>query len=637
MLPDTLASFKPTEVAAVLKTHLDSRKEEAFTIPDAILVDTLRRTSASDIITIADYMSYPAGSPVNIYLYKLWLEIWIGRSEEVYAIWYNIALQYGAYGDATNQIIAYKNALATKPNLYQAALNLGLVYEAQGDSEKALSLWSMTLQSDEARVALLNNCGRVLEGLRYFGEAEREFTTSLLTNPKQIDVLHHWVGVRTKMCAWPIYKATMPGVTYSSMVAATRALTMLALFDDVAIQDQGNASWIAEKMTAAPARLSPFEGYDHAKLRIGYMSSDFCMHPISYLVAELFELHDRNGFEIYGYCSTKEDGSAVRRRILEAFDNYIDIRSLSDEQVARRIRDDEIDVIIDLNGLTLGTRIEALRWKPAPVQMTYLGYNGPIPLPELDYIIADSFVIPPARAASHRPIPLNMPKCFQVNDSKLPISRTHTREDANLPRDAFVFCSFSNTYKLTSEMFDAWMAILHRSTNSVLWLYVDNDYARENLETRAMRAGIAEGRLVFAGRVEASEYRGRLALADLFLDTYPYNAGTTASDALRVGLPLITLCGQSFTSRMAGSLLTAMGLDEGIVYDITSYIELAVALASDPRCYNAYRDKLTPDLWLLTLGNTAGFCRDLEESFRSVALHKIPAHERVALPVLETV
>ncbi|WP_158811880.1 glycosyl transferase family 1 [Beijerinckia sp. L45] len=624
------------EEAAALQSFLDERKEDAFVGPDAFLVETLRRFNASDIIAVVDTIAYPVGSPLNIYLYKLWIELWIGKSEGIYAIWYNIAIQYGAYGDTTNKIIAYKNALSEKPDLYQAALNLGLTYEAAGETDKALALWAKSLQPDEARIALLNNRGRLLENVKKLGEAEQEFTTSLLTNPLQADVLHHWVGLRTKTCTWPIYGTAVPGVTYPAMVAATRALTMLALFDDIAIQDRGNASWIAEKIPPAAVRLSPVRGYAHAKLRIGYISSDFCMHPIAYLVAELFEQHDRDRFEIYGYCSTKDDGSAVRKRVLAAFDSYVDVRTLSDEQIAHRIRADEIDILVDLNGLTLGTRLGALRWKPAPVQMTYLGYNGPIPLPELDYIIADGFTIPPEKVASYRPTPLIMPKCYQVNDSKLPIAMQQTRANAGLPDDRFVFCSFSNTYKLTETVFDGWMSILQRVENSVLWLFIDNDYALKNVKARALRAGIAEDRLIFAGRVEASEYRGRLALADLFLDTYPYNAGTTASDALRVGLPLITLSGESFTSRMAGSLLTAMGLDEGIVYDQAAYVELAVALATDPVRYKAFRDRVTPELWLRTLGDTPEFCRDLEEAFQAVALRD-GAADAMHLEFLEAV
>ena len=370
--------------------------------------------------------------------------------------------------------------------------------------------------------------------------------------------------------------------------------------------------------------LSGGYGYGHDRLRIGYMSSDFCMHPIAYLTAELFETHDRQDFEVFGYCSTKDDGSPVRQRILHSFDKCTDIRAMNDEQAARAIRADEIDILVDLNGLTLGTRLQVLRWRPASVQMTYLGYVGPIPMPELDYIIADRFVIPEVQAAAHRPAPLYMPRCFQVNDGSLPITTGETRLEAGLPEDKFVFCCFSNTYKITQAVFDAWMTILRRAEDTVLWLFVDNPYALETIKARAVAAGIAPDRLIFASRTDPSRYRGRLALADLFLDTHPYNAGTTASDALRVGLPLITLSGATFTSRMAGSLLRTMGLDEGIVHDHEAYVELAVTLATDKQRYRAYRARVTPDLWRNTLGDTPRFCKELEDAFRQVAATDAP-------------
>lgn len=609
--------FSPPEAAATLKPHFD-RRAGLLDPQDALSADILRRCGAGEVITLVDALAYRAGSLFNIHLYKLWIEIHGGSAPGGFAIWYNLGTQYNAYGDVANSVIAYRNALALKPDFYQATLNLGLAYEAAGDADLALATWRKALQPDGARTALLNHCGRVLENQKLLDEAGRDYTASLLTSPEQPDVLHHWLGLRTRTCAWPTYASGLPGVTREALGAATRALTLLALSDDPAEQDRGNASWIAEKHPPAPVSLCHPRGYGHRRLRIGYMSSDFCMHPIAYLVAELFELHDRAAFEVFGYCSTRDDGSPVRERVLRSFDKLTDIRAMSDEQAARAIRADEIDILVDLNGLTLGTRLQVLRWRPAPVQMTYLGYVGPVPLPELDYIIADRFVVPEDRAAAHRPQPLYMPRCFQVNDATLPIAAGETREAAGLPADRFVFCCFSNTYKITQTMFDAWTTILLRAPDAVLWLFVDNGYAQKNLEARAAAAGLAPGRLIFAGRTEPARYRARLALADLFLDTYPYNAGTTASDALRVGLPLVTLSGATFTARMAGSLLRTMGLDDGIAADHAAYVDLAVALANDKARYQAYSERVTPEAWRRTLGDTPTFCRELEDAFRQV-------------------
>ena len=580
-----------------------------------VVVDLLARFDALHVIAAVDAFALPAGAPLNIALYRTWLDRVGATSTSAFAIWFNLGIQYVAPGELQNRITSYKNALLLKPDFYQAAVNLGLAYEAAGDTALALATWEKSLQPDEARTALLNHRGRVLENTKQLGGAAAALAASLRTCPTQPDALHHVIGLRTKMCDWPLYDQTFPGVTHADMVAATRALTVMAVFDDTDHLCRANASWIEEKMPAAPVALSARAGYGHAKLRVGYLSSDFCMHPIAYLVAELFEAHDRTRIEVYGYCSTKPDGSAVRQRILESFDHYRDVRAMADEAAARLIRDDEIDILVDLNGLTLGTRLQILRWRPAPIQMTYLGYNGPIPLPELDYIIADAFVVPPALAGTYRPEPLYMPGCFQVNDSKLPIAPPLARETFGLPQDRFVFCSFSNTYKITESVFEGWMTILRQAEDSVLWLLVDNAFAMDNLTARAAAAGLAPGRIIFAGRVEPSVYRSRLALADLFLDTYPYNSGTTASDALRVGLPLITLAGETFTARMAGSLLQAMGLDETITYDQDAYVALAVALARDPARYAELRARVTPERWLATLGDTPRFCGNLEAAF----------------------
>ena len=513
-------------------------------------------------------------------------------------------------------------------NLYSAAINAGLCHEELGDPEGALRIWGGALQDDAVRTTLLNHQGRLLEGLKRYDEAEQSFVASLLTDPHQSDVIHHWVGVRTKACFWPAFRA-LPRLSEEKLLEKTSALSLLALTDDVALHDRANALWIGTKLATAMPRLSPAAGYAHRKLRIGYMSSDYCRHPMAYLVADLFEQHSRDDFEIYGYCSTKDDGSEVRRRVLSSFDKLTSILGLSDEQAAHAIRSDEIDILIDLNGLTLGSRMSVLRWRPAPVQITYLGYNGAMPLEELDYILADRYVIPPETAPTHRPPPLYMPGCFQANDRHLPIAEGQIRQSVGLPDDRFVFCCFSNNYKITESVFAAWIEILKRAERTVLWLYADNACSKRSLAEAFAASGLDPHRLFFADRCEPEVYRGRLALADVFLDTFPYNAGTTASDALRVGLPVVTRSGKSFVSRMAGSLLQAVGAAEGIVDTTAAYIELAVNLARDPDRYAALRRSVSPGAWLETLGDTPLFARQLEAVLQSVAVTAYPAYGEV--------
>lgn len=612
---DTAAA---TSEAACLAASYDAADADGIR-DDAVLQRLLGQIDVADLVALVDGLKAAEGDGRSIALYRGWLVQSLHKTTQVFAAWYNLGVQLSAAGQTAEAAAAFRSALAARPDLNAAAVNAGLCHETMHDPEGALQIWQKALQPDEDRVTLLNHRGRLLEQLKRYDEAESSLRASLLTDPRQPDAIHHWTGIRAKTCTWPVFDS-LPGLTKSELLDAAGGLSRLALSDDIAFNDRANAAWMERKFPPSQSRLSPETGYAHRKLRIGYMSSDFCMHPMAYLVADLFEEHDRDAFTIYGYCSTKDDGSEVRRRVLASFDHLTPILGMTDEEVARKIRADEIDILVELNGLTLGTRLPVLRWRPAPVQVTYLGYNGPIPFDELDYIIADRYVIPPEIAETHRPKPLYLPRCFQANDRKLPVGRRGTRAEVGLPDGAFVFCCFSNNYKITEEVFAAWTTILRRTENTVLWLYADNEPARRNMEMRFRAQGLDPDRLRFAARTSPEQYRSRLALADLFLDTFPYNAGTTASDALRVGLPIVTLSGRSFVSRMAGSLLEAIGLQDGITDSLDAYIDLAAALATDPERYRAFRAELDRNAWARSLGDTPAFTRAFEATLRSVAI-----------------
>jgi predicted O-linked N-acetylglucosamine transferase (SPINDLY family) len=398
-------------------------------------------------------------------------------------------------------------------------------------------------------------------------------------------------------------------------VRSSGPLGILALTDDVDLQRGASAAWVDRKTEPAPRRLAPATPYPHERIRIGYISSDFCSHAMSYLITELFERHDRGRFEVFGYCSSLEDGTELRKRVLAAFDHCRVIRTLSDEQAAQIIRDDEIDVLVDLNGITDGSRLAVLRWRPAPIQATYLGLIGPIPMPELDYLLCDTVVIPPEHEAAYQPTPLPIARIYQANDSKRTIGRPLSRAEVGLPEDGFVFCCFSKHYKITDEMFAAWMSILRQTDRAVLWLTQDNLYSQANMLTAAGRAGIADERLIFSERADPDLYLSRLGVADLFLDTFPYNAGTVASDAIRMRLPLVTLCGRSFASRMATSLLHAIGAPQGITTSVSKYVDAAVRLANDPLSYARYKALFTEQAWNRTIGDIAGFTAEYEETW----------------------
>jgi predicted O-linked N-acetylglucosamine transferase (SPINDLY family) len=574
----------------------------------------LEAASFIQLVQAIDRIGANRGDPAAIALYRNWIAVNAGGAPLLHGAWFNLGVELSRAGAQADAILAYRSALALKPDFHQAAINLGLQLEQSGQPEAALQAWGQAIQPDEARTALVNQRARLLEQSGRLAEAEQALRISLLTDPRQPDAVQHWLHIRQKMCQWPVLAEIIPGLSRQDLLAQCGPLAALALTGRVAEQRAICANWLGRKTTPAPGWLSPVRGYRHDRIRLGYMSSDFCRHAMSFLIAELFERHDRDRFEIFGYCTSHDDGSEIRRRVIGAFDHYTSIRALSDEEAARRIRADEIDILIDLNGLTAGSRLQILRWRPAPLQATYLGFIGPVPVPELDYLFCDSIVIPPTVAASYDPTPVYIAEIYQANDSKRAIGAAVTRAQAGLPDDRFVFCCFSNHYKITEEMFSAWTEILRRVQNAVLWLIADNVWSCVNLRLRAAQAGVGPERITFASRVDPAEYMARLALADLFLDTSPYNAGTIASDAIRMGLPLVTLSGESFASRMAGRLLAAIGAERGIAGTSGEYVEAAVALATDPTAYAAYKAQFTETRWAETIGDIAGFTAAFEST-----------------------
>jgi len=580
--------------------------------------DRLRRIAFIDLLgTLNHHRGHDARLAAE--LYRRWIVLQPASEPNLAAAWFSCGVELSTAGDPHGAIDAYRNALLTKADMYQAAVNLGLMFETVGDSDAALQTWSMAIQPDSARLPLFNNLGRLHEIRDELVEAEERLRLSLLTDPHQPDVIQHWVHVRQKMCRWPVLGvAELHGLGAQQLAVNAGPLTALALFDDIATQHRIAAVWVQRKLPDAPQRLAPVEGYAHDRIRIGYLSSDFRAHAMAFLVAELFERHDRERFEIYGYCTSEDDGSAIRQRLIAAFDHFCIVRDLSDESAARRIREDEIDILIDLNGLTSGARMGTLRWKPAPVQATYLGYIGPLPLPELDYLLCDRYVIPPDVAGSYAPAPLYIEGVYQANDTQRPIREGLTRADVGLPEDLFVFCSFANHYKITEATFRLWLTILLHTENSALWLIEDSQVSRGNLIAYAERFGVSSDRLIFTGRADPADYLARLRLADLYLDTHPYNAGTVASDVLRVGLPLLTLEGRTFVARMAGSLLAAVGMADMVASSPEEYVDKAVQLATDRKRHAELRSRLSGDAWMRSLGDIALFTQRFEAALASV-------------------
>jgi predicted O-linked N-acetylglucosamine transferase (SPINDLY family) len=576
----------------------------------------------AELFTVAEGL-VNAGRPEQAMdLYRLWLES--TSSPWAFMALYNLAAILGNSGRLAEAEQGYRQAIGLKPDFVQAYLNLGSLLERAGREEEALECWRLVLSFpvpvDKAfQLHALNNLGRLLEIMHRLAEAEAMLERSLRLEPNQDGVIQHWVHLRQKQCKWPIY-AELDGLTEADMLRASSPLTLLAFSGDPAVQLSAARRFVQEKVDTRLPALGDPQGYGHDKLRIGYLSSNFSIHAVSLLTVELYELHDRSRVEVYAFCWSGEDKTYMRSRIAGAVDRYIRIGDLGDEEAARCIRSHEIDILVDLQGITSGARPNILGFRPAPVQITYLGFPGTTGMPFIDYVLADRFLIPEELWPYFTEKPLYMPHSFQISDRGRQAGPRPTRAACGLPEDAFVFCSFNNNYKFTPEMFATWMRILARVPDSILWLLADNEWARESLIQAAARHGIDSHRLIFAPRVTPPDYLARYQAADLFLDTYPFNAGTTANDALWMGLPLLTYSGRTFASRMAGSLLTALGLPELITGSLEAYEEKAVELGNDRAKVAWLKSYLSDSRQTGKLFDIPGFVRDLEDVYESVAV-----------------
>ncbi len=577
------------------------------------------------LIGLADELAAAGRSADVIALYEHWLGHCSSAVDHVVQFNLGVALsQAERLADAEK---AYRAALARDPRFPQAAFNLGTIVERLGRAEEALAIWQGLLDrgvvdpdaSRELYVLTCNNLGRLREQTRDFAGGEAALRESLRVDPAQPKAIQHWVHLRQKQCAWPVY-AELPGVTPGELVSGTSPLAMLSATDDPGLQLATALRFVRERVNVRVPALAPARGYAHPKLRIGFLSSDFCLHAVSLLTVELFELLDRERFEVHGFCWSREDGSPLRARVIAAMDRFTRIGALDDAAAARAIRDAEIDVLVDLHGLTSGARPAILAYRPAPVQMTYLGFPGTTGLPGVDYVIADRFLIPDAEAPYYSEQPLYLPDVFQCSDRQRAVGQTPSRAACGLPEGAFVFCSFNNSYKVTPEQFAAWLRILKCAPESVLWLLGDNPWAEANLRRAASEQGVDPARLVFAGRVAPPDYLARYRAADLFLDAYPFNGGTTANDALWMGLPLLTRSGRTFASRMAGSLLTALDLPELITDSLAAYEARAIEIATQPGVAAALKRKLAEAREKSPLFDMPRFVRGFEQAVASKAL-----------------
>jgi protein O-GlcNAc transferase len=533
----------------------------------------------------------------------------------------NVLMEEGRTPEA---IAEYRRALQIAPDFPEAHNNLGNALQIAGSLEESVFCYQKAIGLSPRYAEAHRNLGSALRHLGRLTEAVICFQSAVSLNPRYAEAIALLVQEMKSLCDWSCVEALTRQLVdlVESQSASVNPFVFLSLETTARQQWLCAQRWAAEHLDAGRTKpaLVRTQPRTAGKITLGYLSADFQEHATAHLTAELFTLHDRNRFRVIGYSYGADDGSAMRRRLMAGFDDFVDLEKASHAEAAARIASDGVDILVDLKGYTSNARPGILALRPAPIQASYLGYPGTMGTPAVDYIIADRFVIPEDRQPFFSEKVVYLPDCYQVNDSTRKIAdRVRSRTECGLPETGFVFCCFNASHKLTPVVFQIWMRLLDEVPGSVLWLLASNDEMVRNLqrEAQARLVGAAQ-RLVFAPALPHPEHLARLRLADVFLDTLPYNAHTLASDALWVGCPVITCAGKTFASRVAGSLLHAVGLPELVTHSLAEYETLAAQLAHEPARLAAIRERLQTNRLSAPLFDCRRFTRYLEAAFEQM-------------------
>ncbi|MCG3771255.1 MAG: TPR repeat-containing protein YrrB [Nitrosomonadaceae bacterium] len=527
-------------------------------------------------------------------------------------------------------VISYKNkrlqlavdlmerAIKLNPNSADYCYNLGIVLHDLKQLEVAVASYDKAIQLDPDYAEAYYNRGNALQDLKRFDAAASSYDKAIQLKPDLDYLIGMRLHARMHLNDWSNLESNVAElITKIELgIKSSPSFGILSLTTSLLIQRKAAEIWTKDR-NPYNLSLGPILKLQRSnKIRIGYFSADFRNHAVSLLAAELFEIHDRSRFELIAFSFGADTNDAMRKRVMAAFDKFIDVTSQPDSAVAILARSLKIDIAIDLGGHTGNNRMGIFSYRAAPIQVGYIGYPGTSGADYIDYLIADKTIIPKHSQQHYVEKIEYLPNSFQVNDRKRVISgKKFTREELGLPVEGFVFCCFNSSYKITPHVFDSWISILNSVTGSVLWLSEANQTAVVNLRKEAEKRGLDPQRLVFAKRMQLPEYLASYQIADLFLDTLPYNAGATASDALWAGLPVITCIGESFASRMAASLLTAINLPELITNTRAEYGILAIELATNRVKHQNIKNKLAANRLTTPLFDTPLFTRHIEDAY----------------------
>ncbi len=616
---------------------------------DALKRAQERQLPVGELIGIADQITKSGDTAQTIALYRAWIE---NNSDSglLHAIYFNYGVVLTAANELTAARAAHAEAIRLKPDFYPPYINLGHVLDRMGAGGDAVLQWQQVVnrlavvsgENINFRQVALKQIGRVLERGFLDANAEEALRLGLDVNPEQNDVIQHYVSLRQRQCKWPVI-APFGLATREKLLGGISALSLAAYTDDPFLQLANGYRYCKNVIGKAkatfdgvhPARLKSRK--PGGRLKIGYLSSDLREHAIGFLMSEVFELHDRSKVEIYlYYCGIPQDDE-VKARIKPTGDHWIDVGPMSDEAAAQRMVDDEIDILIDVNGYTNGARMKVLAMRPAPIIVNWLGFPGSMGSPHHHYIISDDFIIPKESEIFYSEKVMRLP-CYQPNDRRRVVAKNvPTRTDVGLPEDAMVFCCFNGVHKITSFTWKRWMSILAAVPNSVLWLLDSIQTTNERLKELAKQHGIASERIIFAGKRRNADHLARYVLADLFLDTVPYGAHTTSSDALWMGVPVLTLVGRSFASRVCGSLVKSAGMEEMICATPEEYVAKAIALGKAAEQRAALRRRLQANRDTCVLFNTPLLVSKLEglyaEMWKDYTDGKLPRADLANLDV----
>ena len=511
----------------------------------------------------------------------------------------------------------FSKAITLNPNYAEAYSNRGNTYAKLNQSDLALADYSKAIALNPNYAEAYSNCANTLRTLRQYDQALVHYQRALTLDPHAKFLRGMALHLKMMMCDWSNYDddiALLAQAIECGQVAS-EPFPILSIYNSLQYQLDLSSAYQADKFKGLQPIPWAAKYPKKERIRIAYYSTDFREHPVSLLLAELFEKHNRSQFEVFAFSLGENTNDPMRQRLKKAFDHFIDVQDLSDTGIVALSRKHEIDIAIDLGGYTAGSRSEIFQLRVAPIQISYIGYLGTMGTPCIDYLIADKVLIPAQLSPFYTENIAYLPS-YQANVSTREIaSRSFIRSEYGIPENHFVFCCFNNNYKITPPVFKSWMHILKEVQNSVLFLYAENQWVQSNLEKSALGHGVAKERLIFGQRLSTPEYLARYRIADLFLDTFPYNAGTTASDALWMGVPVLTLAGETFSSRMAASLLTAIDMPELITNTPAQFENRAIEIAKNRGLLSGLKSKLEDNKENTRLFDTPKFIQSLESCY----------------------